>query len=61
MLINRQIITAICDVCGFEKITCDEVIPEGWWEFGGFILCPKHTSITIHCNVGEKAKIEDNS
>jgi hypothetical protein len=68
-LVNKQIIEAVCDICGAERTKTEEipeggkyltpVIPKGWWELVGFIFCPKHTSVTIHYEVGEKIKIED--
>jgi len=70
MLRNRQTITAQCDVCGFEKIVCNEIIPEGgkylipyppegWWTVGIIAICPKHTKIVINGKAGQGIEIEN--
>lgn len=70
-LINKQIIEVTCDICGEKEITEEVIpdegkyliptIPDDWWELVGFIFCPKHTSVSIHYNVGEEIEIEDNT
>ena len=72
MLINKQTITTICDVCGFEDLVCSEVIPEGgkylipytpegWWTVGHVTICPKHTKIVINGKAGQGIEIENYS
>ena len=72
MLINKQTITAICDVCGFEQITYNEVIlegnlflvpslPNGWYRIADFVICPKHHTVTVRNIDGEVVVLEDNN
>jgi hypothetical protein len=72
MLINRQKIVAICDICGFEIIMYDEEIPEGgdfikpytpehWITFGEKLICGQHRELSIRVEVGKEIIIEDNS
>ena len=71
MLINKQKIVAICDVCGFEIIMYDEDIPEGadyikphppehWITFSNQLICSQHRSLSIKAEVGKEIIIEDN-